>query len=177
MAVMGQVLQQRLARSIEAKLRHELSVGDAIAGWGSGTIAFLARWIYDQRIPGSPYTYLQYYNLARNTVRNARDAATMQANPEMTILDLQKAPGQPATFPRYEYRTVVVGRDVHGNETWSTLIYVYSETPMSGDSVRSEALAQVQAPTAPPGFVPSGPTQQGQTVSIDVYIVSAGGRR
>lgn len=174
MAEMSTTLRRELARSIESKLRRELSVGESIAGFGSATVNFIANWIYRQRTPESPFSFIQYYNLTRSVVRNARDAATMQANPNMTILDLQRSPGVPENFPRYEYRAVVAGYNQSGEEVYSTLVYVYSDTPLTGDQVTQDALHEHASSTQPPGFLQSGPPTATNVYSYRVFIVSAG---
>jgi hypothetical protein len=173
--IMGGVLKQRLARTAEAKIRYERSQGNW-SSWGTDTVSLLAHFLYDQRIGGSPFTFIQYYNIARDTVRNARDAATMMQNRDMTILNLGVAPGVPPNFPSFEYRSVVVGRDNQGNEVWSTIHYTYSSIELDANAVIQDALNQAQASLQPPGFVQSGPPTAGQAVAIDVYIVSAGRR-
>jgi hypothetical protein len=174
MAIMAGVLKQRLARSIEARLRYERSEAGGTISWGLDTVTRLARWIYNQRIPGSPFTFIQYYNLARDTVRNARDAATMMANRSLTILNLGIAPGIGPNFPQFEYRSVVVGRDKFGNEVYSTIHYTYSNNELSADEVIQDAISDQQNQLQPPGFVQSGPPAATSVVSIDVYVVSAG---
>jgi hypothetical protein len=176
MAIMAGVLKQALARSAEAKLRFEGSAAQTGSGWMSMTTDTLARWLFDQRIPGSIYTYIQYRNIARDVIRNARDAATMNANPSMTILNLGTAPGVPPNFPAFEYRTVVVGRAPNGEELWSTLHYVYSHSELNALQVQAEALQQYQQPLIPPGFPPPPMTIQQSASTIEVYLVSAGRR-
>ena len=174
MAIMGNALKASLARSAEAKLRYEGSRIASGSGWQSMTIDQLGRWLFDQRVPGSPFTYIQYRNLARDVIRNARDAATMMANRSMTILDLGVSPGTPSSFPKYEYRSVVVGRNASGEEVWSTIHYTYSNVELNAEEVIADAQQQSQYPLVPPGTPTPPPTIGSSVVTIDVYIVSAG---
>lgn len=176
MASIPGVVLSKLARQAEAKLRFEGSDPQGGAGWRSMSTDSLARWLFDQRPPGSQYTYIQYRNIARNVIRNARDAATMQANPELTIINLLQSPGIGPNFPEFEYRTVVVGYNSDGKEVFSTLHYIYSATELSGNDVIQQAQANFSEQLAPPGFVQSIPNPEQQIVSMQVFIVSAGKR-
>ncbi len=176
MAAIPPILASKLARSAEAKLRSGSDPDRGLQGWQSMTEGQLGWWLFKQQPPGGEFTYSQYRTIARQVIRNARDAATMQSNPSLTILNLGRAPGVPAGYPSFEYRSIVVAYDGAGNEIYSTLVYTYSNTELDANAVKADAMSQFNAPLQPPGFPTYPEGRQGGVASVEVFIVSVGKR-
>ena len=176
MAEIPNSLKSRFARSAEAKLRYEGSSEQSGTGWQAMTEGQLGWWLFKQQPAGGPYTYSQYRTIARQVIRNARDAATMMQNPSLTILNLGRAPGITEGYPQFEYRSVLVAYDATGAEVYSTLVYTYSNTELNADEVRANAESQYRVPLQPPGFPDYPEGRPGGIVRVEVFIVSAGKR-
>lgn len=167
------ILEAKLMRSAEAKLRFEGSSRGNNLGWQAMSAADLGQWLFLQAPQGSPYTLAQFVALAQMVIDSAHAAADVMANLSTGIVGIPVSTGIPANFPTYEYRVVVVGKNTIGEEVYSTLTYVYSNGVQTGQAVIDAAINQIQTNLTPPGFptVPL-PTPQ-QIVNYDGYVVSA----
>lgn len=113
-------------------------------GWSSANVDKVANAAWKSRPPSNTNTYIEFRNLATQTIRLSRNAELMQVNPR-ALPTLSRDPTIERGQPMHAYRVAVHVVDASGHERQTTVVTVRSSRELTGEAVQAEAVRMAQS--------------------------------